>query len=438
MKTKVIKNTLKKLKNEIFAKKEEIYKALAQDLNKSINEVELTEILPIINEINYYLRNLNKWAKPKKVSTPLSLAFGKSYIYHKPYGTVVILTPWNYPFNLSFIPIINAYGAGNNVLIKLPERVPNTSQVISNIIKSVFQNNEVDIINGGVEEINQAIDNKADFVFFTGSQRVGNLVYQRASKKMIPCILELGGKNPTIITSTANIKSAAWNILFSKIMNAGQTCLAPDHLYIHSSIKEQFIKEINESLNLLLSKNLDEKQLARVVDGSMEQRLINFNSNLFSPEVLQKLSIIEINENDKLMSEEIFGPILPYMIFDDLDKLVEQKLMDKEKPLAIYLYSNNKKDFELIQNTLDTGSLIINSNSKFIYNSKLPFGGIKQSGIGRYHGKTGFETFSYEQIVYKGSKIQFISSEKMTDILISKEPHWIIKLINKLKKSFNH
>ncbi|MHA3796114.1 aldehyde dehydrogenase family protein [Mycoplasma sp. VS31B] len=432
MKVKEIKITLKKLKNEIFARKDEIYKALESDLNKSVNEAEITEILPVINEINAYLRNVKKWSKFKKVQTPFSLKPGKSYVYKKPYGTVFIIATWNYPFNLSLIPLVDAFSAGNNVILKLSDRAKASYEVLDKIIKAVFTKEQVLLMKGGIEETNEIIDKKADFVFFTGSSKVGNEIYKRAANKMIPCVLELGGKNPAIITKSADITSAVWDNIFVKIMNMGQTCLATDHIYIDKSIKNDFIIEFNKALEQIHS--LNHLQLAKMIDKHAEERILNFqelNQNEIS--YLDKILLLEPIENSSLMKEEIFGPVLPIVAYDNLEEVIN-KLRSQPSPLAIYVFSKDKKDFNLIQKNLDAGTIVFNSTSKFIYNNKLPFGGIGNSGIGRYHGKDGFNTFTYQQSVYKASRFQFIPPKMMTKIMLSKNLHWIIQLLNRIKK----
>ncbi|WLP85418.1 aldehyde dehydrogenase family protein [Mycoplasma seminis] len=435
MNAKEIKITLKKLKNEIFTRKNEIYAALEIDLNKSVNETEITEILPVINEINSYLKHIKKWSKPKRRRTPWSLRPGKSYIYHKPYGTVFILSTWNYPFNLSLIPLIDAFAAGNNVILKLSDRAQASRDVIEKIIKNVFTKQQVLLMKGDIEETNRIIQQEADFVFFTGSNKVGNEIYKKAAEKMIPCVLELGGKNPAIITKSANIKLAVWDNIFVKIMNMGQTCLATDHIYIDASVKGQFELEFNKALNQIhhmLTNN--DLQLAKMIDKYAEQRIINFQElEELETSYLDKILLLEPSRDSKIMQEEIFGPLLPIIPYDNLETLAE-KLSQNNAPLAIYLFSNNKADFNLLQEKLDAGTIVYNSTSKFIYNNQLPFGGVKHSGIGRYHGKAGFKTFTYQQAVYKASKVQLISPKAMTKIMLSKNQHWIVKLLNWVKK----
>ncbi|WP_051789167.1 aldehyde dehydrogenase family protein [Mycoplasma buteonis] len=437
-KNRLIKEKLRNLKRTIIEFRPEIYDALAKDLNKSINEVEMTEILPTINEINLYLRKINKWSKSEFKITSASLMFGKTRIEKVSYGKVMIISPWNYPINLAFIPLIDAFGSGNTVILKLSERASNTAKVIEKIIEKVFTKEEVSCYTAGVEKTNELINSDIDFLFFTGSHQIGKIIYQKAAEKMIPCVLELGGKNPVIVTQSANLQKAADEIIFGKVMNAGQTCLAPDHIYVHKSIQNEFEKILKDTYeNLFISENQASFQKSNLVDINARNRLAKFNLELEfnnQEDLHHHLKIVHVDEDSPLMQEEIFAPILPILAYENLTDLVTQKLIKNDVSLAAYIFTTNRKEFQFVKNTLQSGTFVQNSMSQFIYNSKLPFGGVKGSGIGRYHGKAGFDTFTYKRIVFASSSTKLLSTAFLNKIMFSSKEHFVIKWFKKFKR----
>ncbi|MFV8470434.1 aldehyde dehydrogenase family protein [Mycoplasma sp. 1458C] len=427
------KEKLANLKKEIYKNINNICLALEKDLGKSKNEANITEILPIINEINLYIKKIRKWAKPKTVSKPISLLGTKSIIERQPYGTVFIISTWNYPFQLAFIPLINAIGAGNKVILKLSEKSKFSNETIKKIIDNVFPKDEVNVVDCNIEETNHIIEEKADFLFFTGSQAVGKIMYQKAADKMIPCVLELGGKNPVIITKDADLPLVCQELIFSKLMNAGQTCLAPDFILIDAAIAEDFKQEFAFQLYHLVQHELKGKgQFAHLINSDSATRL----SQIFNEEIdfdKHKIYLCELQNESKLAKEEIFGPILPMKIFHSFDELSNEiKLLDSS--LSAYIFSKNKKIYDAIKMWISSGSVAWNSTSQFIYNSNLPFGGIKSSGIGKYHGKAGFETFSHQRSIFIRKRRWILYTKNINAILFSNNLHFIVKFLLKIKK----
>ncbi|WP_416754755.1 aldehyde dehydrogenase family protein [Mycoplasma sp. 654] len=427
------KEKLANLKKEIYKNINNICLALEKDLGKSKNEANITEILPIINEINLYIKKIRKWAKPKTVSKPISLLGTKSIIERQPYGTVFIISTWNYPFQLAFIPLINAIGAGNKVILKLSEKSKFSNETIKKIIDNVFPKDEVNVVDCNIEETNHIIEEKADFLFFTGSQAVGKIMYQKAADKMIPCVLELGGKNPVIITKDADLPLVCQELIFSKLMNVGQTCLAPDFILIDAAIAEDFKQEFAFQLYHLVQHELKGKgQFAHLINSDSATRL----SQIFNEEIdfdKHKIYLCELQNESKLAKEEIFGPILPMKIFHSFDELSNEiKLLDSS--LSAYIFSKNKKIYDAIKMWISSGSVAWNSTSQFIYNSNLPFGGIKSSGIGKYHGKAGFETFSHQRSIFIRKRRWILYTKNINAILFSNNLHFIVKFLLKIKK----
>ncbi|MFV8480358.1 aldehyde dehydrogenase family protein [Mycoplasma sp. AA7A] len=427
------KEKLANLKKEIYKNINNICLALEKDLGKSKNEANITEILPIINEINLYIKKIRKWAKPKTVSKPISLLGTKSIIERQPYGTVFIISTWNYPFQLAFIPLINAIGAGNKVILKLSEKSKFSNETIKKIIDNVFPKDEVNVVDCNIEETNHIIEEKADFLFFTGSQAVGKIMYQKAADKMIPCVLELGGKNPVIITKDADLPLVCQELIFSKLMNAGLTCLAPDFILIDAAIAEDFKQEFAFQLYHLVQHELKGKgQFAHLINSDSATRL----SQIFNEEIdfdKRKIYLCELQNESKLAKEEIFGPILPMKIFHSFDELSNEiKLLDSS--LSAYIFSKNKKIYDAIKMCISSGSVARNSTSQFIYNSNLPFGGIKSSGIGKYHGKAGFETFSHQRSIFIRKRRWILYTKNINAILFSNNLHFIVKFLLKIKK----
>lgn len=410
----VRKENLKKLKNSILKHENDIMDALYKDLGKSSTESYMTEIGMAYSEINYYIKNIKKFCKRKKVRTPISQAISKSFQIAKPYGNVLIMSPWNYPFLLSIDPLAAAITAGNTVILKTSEYSVNTSIVLKKIIEDAFPNELAAVVFGGLEENQFLLSCVFDYIFFTGSKRVGKIVYQSAASKMIPCTLELGGKSPCIVDSSANIELAAKRIVFGKFLNLGQTCVAPDYILCDKSIKDKLIEALIRQIKKQYGNDVFQNNLYGKIINEMHFKRINelidndkvvFGGKSDSKENKIEPTILDnVYPEDKIMQEEIFGPILPIMTYDNSNEVVKY-VNSRQTPLALYIFSTNKKTTNYFLNSIDFGGGCINDTIIHLATSNMPFGGFKASGIGAYHGKKGFETFSHYSSVVNKSNI---------------------------------
>jgi len=400
------RDMLIKLKQLIIENESLITDALQKDLNKSVFESYSTEIGYVLKSISKSVRKLKKWMKPKRVKTPIYLLNTRSFIKYEPKGTVFFIGPYNYPFQLIIEPLIGAISAGNTAIIKPSEYATHTEQVLLNLINSNFDKAYIHVVTGDYLVTQKLLELKFDHIFFTGSTRVGQIVYEAASKHLTPVTLELGGKSPTIVDETANLKVAARRIAFGKFINAGQTCIAPDYIYVHKTVHDEFIKVFMEVIHAMYS-NMD--QFGRIVNDNHFLRLTNLidkdkvinqpkidkEERLISPTILSNVSW-----DDAAMKEEIFGPILPILKYDSIDEVIKL-LQTKEKPLALYLFSKDKMTQSKVFNKLSFGGGAINDTIMHVSNPYLPFGGVGQSGMGAYHGFTSFETFSHRKSYIK-------------------------------------
>ena len=401
---------LKKLKNSIIANEEEIKKALKEDLNKSESESYMTEIGMTLSELSYDIRHVRGWSKNKRVGTPLAHFPARSFISKEPYGVALILSPWNYPFMLLIEPLIGAISAGNCAVLKPSEFAPNTANVIEKIVKECFEEEYVTVIQGDKDVSQSLIEKKFDYIFYTGGTRVGKIVMQEASKNLVPVTLELGGKSPCIIDEKYSMHLAAKRLLFGKLLNAGQTCIAPDYVLINKNVKDEFINELRKILKEFLGENpIENEDYPKIVNERHFKRLINLidgENVLIGGKSDEKLLKIEptILDNPKIdskvMSEEIFGPILPVITYEKIEDAIEY-IKKIEKPLALYMFTNDKKIQNKILNEISFGGGCINDTIIHIANSNMGFGGVGYSGIGNYHGKRSFDTFSHERSITK-------------------------------------
>lgn len=402
--------SLKKLQESIQKHSEQILLALKKDLGKPDLEAFSTELAYVNSELTHTLKNLQSWTSPNKIQTPLVLMPAKSEIIPSPYGQVLIVSPWNYPFQLAISPLIGAIAAGNTVLLKPSEITKSTEQVILKIIREAFHPNHVACLLGGVAETQKILDQKFDFIFFTGSTQVGKIVMQKAALHLTPVCLELGGKSPCIVDEDIDIKVAAHRIAWGKFMNAGQTCVAPDYLYVHSKIYSDFIAELKNALHEFYgSKAIESASFARIVNKNHFLRLekllksgkIEFggetdsDQNFIAPTILT-----EVTWQDEVMKEEIFGPILPVMKYSDLN-LVKNEIHQFGKPLAFYIFSQNKKIQDELLQEMSFGGACVNDCIVHLANPDLPFGGVGESGIGAYHGKASFDVFSHKKSILR-------------------------------------
>ena len=403
--------TLKKLKRILKENEDKLYTAIYSDFKKSEFETSLTEISLIYNELNESINNLKKWSKKKKVRTNLANFPAKSYIIPEPLGTVLIISAWNYPYQISLIPAISAIAAGNTVVLKPSEIPNNTSKILAQFINSNFDANHLTIIEGGVKTTTELLQQKWDKIFFTGSTNVGKIIYKAAAENLTPVTLELGGKSPTFIFKDCDIKLTAKRIVWAKFLNAGQTCIAPDYLLVEKEIKEQLLVALKTETELAypLSNTINENYV-QIINERHFQRLTNLipkdkiyfgGEQNTSERIIHPTLLHNINFEDLIMKEEIFGPLLPVISFDNLDDVIS-KVKKKEKPLALYIYSKNKKIINKILNEISFGGGAINESLVHLSNPNLPFGGVGASGIGSYHSKAGFDTFThYKSILHK-------------------------------------
>lgn len=389
-------NQLKKLKKSIEKNEAAIMKALDLDLGKNAYESYSSEILLIYQELNYHIKHLKSWIRKKRVASSLLNFPSRNYVVSHPRGAILILSPWNYPFLLSLSPLIGAISAGNSILLKPSEFSPHSSALIAKIIASTYPPNYIKVLLGDAS-IAAKLSNLAwDKIFFTGSTAIGRKVYAAAAKNLVPVTLELGGKSPCIILEDAPLEKSIERIFLGKYFNAGQTCIAPDHIWICKSKKESFIKKFNT----YSAKESTKGKMGTIINEKHQARLQSYlNEKEDFPNFPKAYAIEELNKN--AVEEEIFGPILPVQTYDTLDELYN-KLQETPSPLSLYIFTKDKNNAENILKKLHFGGAVINDVLLHIVNNKLPFGGIGASGIGNYHGKYSFDSFSYERpIVYK-------------------------------------
>ena len=402
---------LKKLYATIKKYETEVNDALTADLGKSHYEGFMCESGLVLSEISYMIRHTKRFAKRKTVYTPLAQFASHSFKQPVPYGNTLIMSPWNYPFLLTIDPLADAIAAGNTAIVKPSAYSPATSKIIEKIITECFAPEYVAVVTGGRAENAALLEQKFDFVFFTGSQTVGKEVLRHTAEHLTPAVLELGGKSPCIVDSTANIKLAAKRIVWGKYLNCGQTCVAPDYILCESSIKDEFVTEVIKQIkkqfgdeplkNKDYGKIINEKHFARLC-GLIDNNkvVVGGNSN---PETCQIAPTVmdNVTYDDAVMGEEIFGPIMPILTFDSFDDVVGE-LKDKDKPLALYIFSSDKKHIKRVTNELSYGGGCINDVVIHLATSEMAFGGVGESGMGGYHGKDGFDAFShYKSIVDK-------------------------------------
>lgn len=397
---------LEKLRDLILENEHLLYEAIYKDFGKSKFDTFTTEISFVLNDIEYYLKNLKSLSKPKRVTTNLMNQFGKSRIYSEPLGNVLVVGAWNYPYQLSLSPIVAALAAGNCCILKPSEIAENTMKVMAKIINENFPPEYVYAYEGGIEETTELLKLKFDKIFFTGSTKVGKIVYEAATKNLTPVTLELGGKSPAIITKEANLEVAAKRIIWGKFLNAGQTCVAPDYLLIEESVQEQFLEVLRKYIQEFKYEP-DSEHYTKIINQRNFDRLITlidkdkiyFGGNFNREKLFIEPTILtNIHWNDEVMQEEIFGPILPVISFTNFNVILNE-ILELEKPLAAYLFTNNSEEKKNFLQKLSFGGGCINDVMMHLGNENLPFGGVGNSGIGNYHGKFGFETFSHQKAI---------------------------------------
>ncbi|WP_416197126.1 MAG: Aldehyde dehydrogenase [Sporanaerobacter sp.] len=401
---------LNKLKNIILKNEKHIMEGLKKDLNKSEFESYSTEIGISLSEITYTTKNLKNWVKPKKVKTPLTAFKAKSYIYPEPYGNTFIVSPWNYPFQLSITPLIGSIAAGNTAIIKPSSTSYHTSRVLEELINSNFNREYIFVSTG--EESKTLLDEKFDYIFYTGSVSVGKLVMEKAAKHLTPVTLELGGKSPCIVDKDGDIDLFAKRIVWGKFLNSGQTCVAPDYLLVHKSIKDVLIKNIIKYIEDFYGKNqkdnpdyiriINEKQFNRLLGLLKSGNIIYGGKHDREALFISPTLMDEVNWDSPIMEEEIFGPIFPILEYEDLDEAI--KIVNSHpKPLALYFFSTNNEKIERVIKNTSYGGGCINDTIMHLSSPYLPFGGVGNSGMGSYHGKKSFDTFTHYKSVLKRS-----------------------------------
>lgn len=402
---------LKDLRSLIQKYESRIIQAMQADMAKPETEAAGGEIWYVLEEINYTLRHLKRWMKPQRKRTPLLHFLASSAIYHEPFGQVLIMAPWNYPFHLLFSPLVGALAAGNTAILKPSELAPRTAEVIEEMVNDHFDSGLIRVVNGGVETAQMLLSFPFDYIFFTGGTRVGKIVMKAAAEHLTPVTLELGGKSPAIVDASANLEVAASRIVWGKFFNAGQTCIAPDYVLVEKSIHTDLLLRLKEKITAYYSENPQKcPDLARIINQDHFKRLVGLldadkvvhggqidaDTLYIAPTILDQVSF-----EDAIMGEEIFGPILPVLTYENLDEALEIIQMNPN-PLALYLFTRDKSVEKRIIAEVPFGGGCINDTFSHVFNEELPFGGRGMSGMGAYHGKYSFDTFThFKSIIHR-------------------------------------
>lgn len=425
---------LELLREGILRREKEIFQALEQDLGKSPGEAYMTEIGMVLTELRCAIRHLQKWAAPQQVKTPLAQFPARSYILKEPYGVVLIMAPWNYPFQLTLSPFIGALAAGNHCILKPSNYSPATSGVIYDLIAECFPAERAAVILGGREENQALLEQRFDYIFFTGGVSVGKIVLEKAARHLTPVSLELGGKSPCIVDDSADIAVAARRIAFGKGLNAGQTCVAPDYLLVQEKVKDKLMAQIRKCWQTFYGDALCSPQWPRMVNEKHYRRVMELLSHekiycggQGDGQHIAPTLLTDVRWDAPIMQEEIFGPVLPVISFKRMEEIVP-RINAGEKPLALYLFSRRASAQELILEKVPFGGGCINDTIIHLASDRLPFGGVGHSGMGAYHGKYSFDTFTHEKSV--------VSKANWLDIPVRYAPfsQKKLKLIRKLMK----
>ncbi len=396
---------LKKLKRLLKTNEQLLYNAIQEDFGKSEFETYVSELSQIYHELNLFIKKTKKWSKPRRVPSGLANFPAKSFIMPEPLGVTLVIGAWNYPYLLSLVPAITALAAGNTVFLKPSELPAKTSKVMAKIINRNFSDEYFHVVEGGVKETTALLENRFDKIFFTGSTTVGKIIYKAAAKHLTPVTLELGGKSPAFVLADTDIRMSAKRMVWSKFLNSGQTCVAPDYIFVHQSIEQKFLKALQEEIEARYTPTGIGENLSQIINSKNFNRLSSLidNDKIFcggatdaekrfiSPTVLHNISL-----DDEIMKDEIFGPILPVLSFSEINEAIEY-VKHQPKPLACYVYSKNKKQIQKILKEVSFGGGCINDGVMHLSNNNLPFGGVGASGLGNYHGKFGFDAFSHKK-----------------------------------------
>ena len=436
---------LKSIETWVIGHRDEIQTAMRADYNKPTSEVDLSEIWASLTEIRHIRRQLKKWMRPKKVSPTLSMAMTDAWVQLEPKGVVLIISPWNFPFNLTISPLAYAIASGNCAMVKPSELTPNSSALMAKMASNIFEENEVAFFEGDSTIAEVLLEKPFNHIFFTGSPKIGKIVMEKAAKHLSTITLELGGKSPTIVDKSANLKDAAKKISWGKFLNCGQICLAPDYLLVHESVKSELLSNIK----VIVAKQFagengsfqNSSDYSRIVNQRHHNRLsqllektiasgdqlfmggeVDNESNYIAPTILT-----EVENDSPVMSEEIFGPILPVITYNQLSEAMDF-INARAKPLGLYIFSKRRKNIDYILNNTSAGGTSINDTILHYMHLNLPFGGINNSGFGRTHGEAGFKTFSNERSILKQAAI---SPMKWLYPPYTPRVKWFIKLIQK-------
>ena len=393
---------LDRLREAVLSGEEELNRALASDLNKSPCESYLCEIGTVLDELRYHRKHLRRWMRPRRVSSAVGQLPGRCIRSPEPYGTVLVFAPWNYPVHLSLMPLIGAISAGNTAVVKLSETAPATAQVIAELIGKTFPPEYIAAIEGGREQDRALLRERVDYIFYTGSVNAGREVMAAAARHLTPVTLELGGKSPVIVDDSADISLAARRIAFGKVMNAGQTCVAPDYLLIHESVRESFLENYRKALTAFFPEGdtgqmviiVSRRQYERLKTLMGEGRIVIGGGCDDEQRRIEPTVIDQLHPDAAVMGEEIFGPILPLFSYHDLGECVDF-INGREKPLALYLFSRRRETVRRVLDSCSFGGGCVNDTILHLANPRLPFGGVGASGMGNYHGKASFDTFTH-------------------------------------------
>lgn len=401
---------LKKLEQGILNCEQELYAALKKDLGKSRAESYMCEVGLTLSELRFAKKHVQKWSREKRVSTPLAQFHARSFIVQEPYGVVLVMSPWNYPVLLTLEPLIGALAAGNCCVLKPSAYSPATSAVMKKMIADVFPEEYVTVIEGGREENQNLLSQKFDYIFFTGGVQVGKMVMEKAAANLTPVTLELGGKSPCIIDKSANLKLTAKRLAFGKYLNCGQTCVAPDYVLVHEAVKEEFLKLLKSEIRAMYGedplknpdygKMINRKHFARVLGLMKEEKLILGGENDTASLRIAPAVMDQVTEDDAVMQEEIFGPLLPVLTVGSMEEAIAF-VNRRPKPLALYLFTENRETEKNVLEYTSFGGGCINDTIIHLATSQMGFGGVGNSGMGSYHGKKSFETFSHEKSIVK-------------------------------------
>ncbi len=401
---------LKKLKTAIKNNADKINAAIKKDLGKSAFEGYMCETGLVLSEISYMLKHIKGYAKEKQVLTPLAQFPSKSYVKPSPYGVCLVMSPWNYPFLLTLDPLVASIAAGNCIVVKPSAYSPATTRVINELLGEIFDKKYVAVIEGGREENAHLLEEKFDYIFFTGGKTVGRLVMEKASKHLTPITLELGGKSPCIVDKSANIKLAARRIVWGKFLNCGQTCVAPDYVYCHKDIKDEFVLEVQKEITKQFGKALDNENYGKMINGKHFDRVLGLidtekvvcGGNCDRAKLKIEPTVMDnVTWQDNVMGEEIFGPIMPILTFDNIEDVINT-VNNNPSPLALYVFASDKGVIRAVTEQCSFGGGCVNDTIIHLATNRMGFGGVGESGMGSYHGKYSFDTFSHKKsIVHK-------------------------------------